>query len=313
VGVTARRALLRRRRWVGKDRPVIPPAAVLAAIRAATGTRPNSWQHVVAGHTHAEKWLVELQDGRTAFVKAGTETGARAQIEREASVLEAVEASFMPGLHGAASEDDWSVVVLEDLTHDVWPPPYPDRGEALLETVKQVAETPPPPGLQRRPEGRPLGTYWQRIADDPEPVLGHGLFSAAWLETAQPVLDAAESSAKLAGDDFLHDDVWAENVCYTPRGALLIDWASASIGDRRIDLAYALLSIRSSGIRPPPIDFPEETAYAALLAGANAYHAAQPPDDSIRHGSALRAGWLLDLEFALDWASELLQLEPRRR
>lgn len=290
-----------------------PAEAVLAAITAATGARPTSWQYIVAGHTHAEKWLVELQDGRRAFVKAGAETSARAQIEREASILESVAAAYMPRFYGAATVDDWSVLVLEDLSRAVWPPPYADRGAALLKTVMQVAATPPPHGLRRRPEGRPLGTYWQRIAADPEPVLAHGLFSAEWLERAQPVLDAAESLAELSGDDFLHDDVWAGNVCYTDRGALLIDWASASIGDRRIDLAYALLSIRSSDSKPPPIDFPEEAAYAALLAGANAYHAAQPTDESIPHESLLRAGWLHDLEFALDWASELLQLAPPPR
>ena len=107
-----------------------PPDAVLAAITAATGARPTSWQHVVAGHTHAEKWLVVLQDGRRAFVKAGMKTSARRQIEREAIVLEAVDAPFMPGVYGAATEDDWSVLALEDLSHELWPPPYPDRGAA---------------------------------------------------------------------------------------------------------------------------------------------------------------------------------------
>jgi aminoglycoside phosphotransferase (APT) family kinase protein len=257
--------------------------------------------------------LVALTDGRTTFVKAGTEASARAQIEREASILESVAAAYMPRLYGQATVDNWSVLVLEDLSRAAWPPPYPDRGAALLETVMQVAATPPPQGLGRRPEGRPLGTYWQRIAADPEPVLAHRLFSAEWLERAQPVLDAAESLAVLAGDDFLHDDVWVGNVCYTGRGALLIDWASASVGDRRIDLAYALLSIRSSGTTPPPLHFPDEAAYAALLAGANAYHAAQPTDESIRHESVLRAGWLHDLEFALPWVSELLELEPPLR
>lgn len=286
-------------------------AALLAAITSATGSRPTSWQHVVAGHTHAEKWLIELQDGRPGFVKAGTVGSARAQIEREASILDEVGAAYMPVSYGSAAANDWSVLVLEDLSRAAWPPPHPGRGAALLETVMQVAATPPPPGVRRRPEGRPFGTYWQRIAADPDLVLAHGLFSAEWLDEAQPALDSAESLAMLAGDDFIHDDVWAGNVCYTPRGALLIDWASASIGDHRLDLAYALLSIRSSGVDPPPCDFPEEAAYASLLAGANAYQVAQPVDESIRHESVLRAGWLHDLEFALDWAIELLQLPPR--
>ena len=290
-----------------------PPAAVLAAITTTTGSRPTSWQHVVAGHTHAEKWLIDLDDRRKGFVKAGMDGSARTQIEREAFILETVAATYMPRFYGAATVDDWSVLILEDLSGAAWPPPYPDAGAALLETVMQVAATQPPQGLRRRPDGRPLGTYWQRIAADPEPVLAHGLFPADWLESAWPVLDAAESLAQLAGDDLLHDDVWSGNVCYMGRGALLIDWASATVGDHRIDLAYALLSIRSSGAKPPPIDFPDEAAYAALLAGANAYQVAQPTDESIRHESVLRAGWLHDLEFALDWASELLQLPPPSR
>jgi aminoglycoside phosphotransferase len=289
---------------------VDPPAAVTAAITEATGAAPTAWQHVVAGHTHAEKWRIGLGDGSTAFVKAGSEESARAQIEREAFILDAVAATCMPKLYGAATADGWAVLVLEDLSSTLWPPPYPDRGAALLETVGQLATMQPPEGLRRRPEGRPFGTYWQRIAEDPGPVLALELFSAEWLEEAQPALDSAESLAKLAGDDLLHDDVWAGNVCYADRGALLIDWASASIGDRRIDLAYALLSIRSSGIKPPAIHFPEEAAYAALLAGANAYQAARPPDESIRHASVLRAGWLHDLDFALEWACELLELAP---
>jgi hypothetical protein len=283
---------------------------VPAAVRKATGARPTSWQHVVAGHTHAEKWLVELANGERAFVKAGLGPAGE-QIEREASVLGSVAAPYMPQLLGASNAGPWAVLVLEDLSAAQWPPPYVDDGAALLEAVNQVGSTPPPPGLRRRPEGRPFGTYWQRIAADPEPVLALGALTAEWLEAAQPSLDEAESVARLAGDDLLHDDVWAGNVCYAERGAVLVDWASASIGDRRVDLAYALLSIRAEGAAPPAVEFPDEAAYAALLAGANAFQAAQPVDPSIRHADVLRAGWLHDLEYALDWASELLELPPR--
>jgi aminoglycoside phosphotransferase (APT) family kinase protein len=284
-----------------------PPHEVVKAVAAAAGKTPTSWRHVVAGYTHAEKWLVELGD-RTAFVKASANEVARGQIEREAAVIAAVAAPYMPRMYGWKRVDDWATLVLEDLSTSEWPPPYPDRGEALLETVAQVAATPPPPGLEGRPEGRPYGTYWHRIAADPGPVLANGSFSAAWLEAALPALDAAESRAQLAGDAFHHDDVWAGNVCYAERGALLIDWPSASIGDRRLDLAYAVLSIRSSGAVPPRVDFPDEAAYAALLAGANAYQASQPVNPLIAHGEALRDGWLFDLDYALVWACELLDL-----
>jgi aminoglycoside phosphotransferase (APT) family kinase protein len=288
-----------------------PPAEVAAAVAGALGGSPGSWRHFVAGYTHAEKWIVTLSD-RTAFVKASANDVARRQIEREASIIEAVAAPYMPRLYGWKTVDDWTTLVIEGLAAAHWPPPYPDGGGALLETVEQVATTPPPPGLEGRPEGRPHGTYWQRIAANPEPVLANGSFSAAWLEAALPALDAAESRAQLAGDSFRHDDVWAGNVCYAKRGALLVDWASAALGDRRLDLAYAVLSIRSSGADPPRVDFPDEAAYAALLAGANAYQAAQPVNPLIAYGDELREGWLFDLDFALVWASELLDLPPPR-
>jgi Phosphotransferase enzyme family len=253
---------------------------------------------------------VTLADGRTVFVKAGTEASARRQIERERTVIRAVRAPFMPSVYGGAVDDAWSTLVLEDLSDGQWPPPYVDNGAALLEAVARLGETRPPAGLSRRPAGRPLGTYWERIAAAPEPVLAEGSFSSTWLEHCLPELIAAESRARLDGDDFLHDDVWHGNVCYTDRGAVLIDWASASIGDRRLDLAYALLSIRACGATPPAVEFEDEAAYAALLAGSNAYNAAQPVDESIMRASVLREGWLHDLQYALAWVAGLLGL-PR--
>src|SRR6266540_2656006 len=177
-----------------------PPADVLAAVTEATGRQATSWHHFVAGYTHAEKWLVEL-DGDRAFVKAAANAVARGQIEREAAIIDAVRAPYMPRFYGSAAVGEWAVLVLEDLSGAQWPPPFVDGGEAFLETVARVGSTPPPPGLDRRPDERPYGTYWQRIAADPDPVLANGSFSAAWLEAALSLLDAAESRAELAGDD----------------------------------------------------------------------------------------------------------------
>ena len=251
-----------------------------------------------------------LDDGRSVFVKAGTAPSARAQIQRERQIIEAVSAPFMPRVYGGSTDDEWSALVIEDLSGGHWPPPYPDDGRALLDAVSMVGDVAPPAIVARRPSGRPFGTYWERVTADPGPVLAHGSFSRDWLEHCAPQLIAAESRARLDGDDFLHDDVWHGNVCYTERGAVLIDWASVSIGDHRLDLAYALLSIRASGATPPPIEFDDEAAYAALLAGSNAYNAAQPIDESISRASVLRDGWLHDLQYALVWVAGLLGL-PR--
>ena len=93
-----------------------PPTAVVAAVRAVTGAQPSAWRHVVAGHTHAEKWVVELDDGRSAFVKAAAEPSARSQVEREAELLQSLAAPYMPYVHGASTVEEWAVLVLEDLS-----------------------------------------------------------------------------------------------------------------------------------------------------------------------------------------------------
>ena len=105
---------------------------------------------------------------------------------------------------------------------------------------------------------------------------------------AQPILHAAESSAQLAGDDLLHDDVWAGNVCYTG-GAILIDWASAQVGrSRSTDLPTRCYRFARRGAVPPPVEFADEPAYAALLAGSCAFQAAQPVNESIKRVSVTR-------------------------
>jgi aminoglycoside phosphotransferase len=285
-----------------------PPSVVLDAVTAAVRARPVSWRHTVAGHTHAEKWLMTLDDGRAVFVKSGFEPSAREQIDRERAILEAVDGPFMPQSYGGGRVDDWSTLVLEDLSGAHWPPPYPDGGTALLEAVARVGDAAPPAFVERRPPGRPFGTYWERIAATPEPVLALGSFSPAWLDRCLPDLIAAESRARLDGNDLLHDDIWHGNVCYAERGAILIDWASASIGDRRVDLAHALLSIRASGSTPPTTAFEDETAYAALIAGSSAYNPTQPVDESLVRPSSLRAGWLHNLTYALVWVTDSLGL-----
>ena len=57
------------------------PAAVTAVVARATGSRPASWQRVVAGYTHADKWRIDLGSS-TAFVKASANAVARGQIEQ---------------------------------------------------------------------------------------------------------------------------------------------------------------------------------------------------------------------------------------
>ena len=265
-------------------------------------------------YTHAEKWLVELADGRSVFVKAATEPSAQPQVEREAALLASVAAPYMPYVHGASTVDGWAVLVLEDLSRAHWPPPYEDRGEALLDTVRQVAATTPPPGLERRPEGRPFGTYWQRIADDPEPC---------WLMGSSPRNGSKTPSQSFTRRSRQHGSLETTSSTMTSgRGTSATRSAaqSSSTGHRcvRSVITASTLPTRCYRFARPEqcrrrSSSPTRRPTVAPLAGSCAFQAAQPVDESIKHESVLRAGWLHDLEYALEWACELLQLSPPRR
>jgi aminoglycoside phosphotransferase (APT) family kinase protein len=126
------------------------------------------------------------------------------------------------------------------------------------------------------------------------------------------VLAAAEARADAGGDDLIHFDVWSANICFTDRGAVLVDWGDAVQGNRWIDAAFALRSVRAEGATPPPIDFPDEDAYMALIAGHDAWEATQPPPEWVVDFERLRAWWIRDLAVALPRAAALLGLPPVR-
>jgi aminoglycoside phosphotransferase (APT) family kinase protein len=278
------------------------PREVVAAVERVLGAPVDAWGFVATGHTQALKWIVP-----GAFVKAGAEPTARSQVEQEAAVLASLgDAPFVPHVHGFEHSGDYAVLVLEDLKDGRWPPPYPDRGEALFETLHLVAGTPPAPFLDRQPQERPDGTHWSRLAADPKAL--RALVRREWLEAALPLLDEAESQAILHGDRLIHGDLWEGNTCYMARGVVFVDWAHALVGDPRIDLAYAIVSVRATKVKPVPVELSDAHAYAALLAGANAWSVIHPPE--VPGIGLLAAVHRRQLAAALAWAAELLGLPP---
>jgi aminoglycoside phosphotransferase (APT) family kinase protein len=278
------------------------PQEVVEAVERVLGTSIDAWGYVAAGHTQALKWIVP-----GGFVKAGAEPPARAQVEREAAVLASLgDASFAPRVRGFEQSGDYAVLVLEDLNEGRWPPPYPDRGEALFETLRLVSGTPPAAFLQRQPLERPQGTYWSRLAADPREL--QALVRREWIVQALPLLDEAESRATLNGDRLVHGDLWEGNTCYTPRGVVLVDWADALVGDPRIDLACAIVSVRATKVKPAPVELEDAPAYAALVAGANAWSVIHPPE--VPGVGLLTTVHRRQLAAALAWSAELLGLPP---
>ncbi len=270
---------------------------VAEAVRRATGRRAVMWKAGGrGGHTGAPKWLVELEGCVRAFVKAGAS-------EEEQAVYAEVSGSFLPRLYGTAD----GVLVLEDLSDGDWPPPYPGDVRPLFAALDEIGATIPPEQLPPLRGPR----YWELVRGDPAPFLALGLVSAEWLDASIETLVAVESRAELAGDALVHGDVWAGNVCFTARGAVLVDWGDARRGNPEFDVALAAFSVRNNGASPPELAF-DLAPWIALLTGQWAVGAPKPLPDWIRPDSTLREAQRRELAGALAWAAEALGLPPPR-
>ncbi|MFO7571054.1 MAG: phosphotransferase [Gaiellaceae bacterium] len=260
----------------------------------------------MGGYTRSRTWRVESTDG-TVFVKEAADEGSLYMLRREAAVYRSVRGAFLPALVGFADRGERALLAIEYLEDAVWPPPYPDDVGPLFAALDLVAAATPPGEIPSQP---PRASLWRRVEDDPEPFLGLGLCSRAWLERSLDALVAAEAEADLTGDALVHNDVYSANVAFTGRGAMLVDWGAAVRGSRWIDVSLALLSVRVEGGTPPESALPDAHAFAATWAGHFAVEAPAPLPAWAEPGSTLREDMKGDLAHALDWCVEALELPP---
>lgn len=276
----------------------------LELVAAALGSSPRSFERVEAGgYTRSERWRVDTRDGR-AFVKQAEDEGSLHMLRREAVVYAEVHGPFLPRYVGFADSGTRAVLAIELLDDAQWPPPYPDDVSPLFEALEQGAASPVPRGLPALTQTR----RWEQIAADPEPLLGLGLCSREWLERSLSTLVAAEAKAVIEGEELVHGDVYSGNVGFLDGRAVLVDWGAAVRGSRWSDVGFAILSVRVEGGVLPALEFPNEPAYAAAIAGIFALEAPKPAPEWARPESTLREDMAADLVHALHWTAEQLDL-----
>ena len=281
-----------------------------ALLSEVLGSPPVRRWRATGGFTPAERWIIGLADGRSVFVKAAVNELTAEWLRREHRLYAALGAPYMPTLLGWADADDFPILVLEDLSSCFWPPPWTDeRVASVLRTMRLVAATRPPEWLPRSVDSHWLDRGWQSIADDPAPLLGTGVATAAWLEESLPGLVEASAVCRLEGEELCHFDVRSDNMCFRADGsAVLVDWNLAEAGNGRLDIAFWLPSLEKEGGPPPEAVLPDAGPEAAVVAGFFAARAGLPP---IPDAPAVRPFQLSQLRFALPWACRALGLpEP---
>lgn len=220
-------------------------ARALKKLRAA----PVAWGPVTtAGHTPARRWVVTLDDGFRAFVKVATDHLTASWLRDEHLTYSLLRgAPFMPRYLGWYDDGRHPVLALEDLSGAEWPPPWSGpRVDQVRACLDEVHAAPAPDGTPRAADDRlQLHDAWNEVARDPEPFLGLGLCSRAWLEASLPALANAAASAELDGEALLHFDVRSDNICFREGRALLVDWNWASVGNPLLDLVAWLPSLHA--------------------------------------------------------------------
>ena len=261
----------------------------------------------IGGYTPAERWVVELADGRSAFVKAAVNDLTALWLRKEYRMYAELRAPFMAELLGWTDEDGMPILILEDLSGCAWPPPWSEnRIDAVLATLQQVAATPPPAWLARSSEAAWIADGWARVAADPAPLLATGAVSSAWLDMALPMLLEVAGPEVIAGDQLCHFDVRSDNVCFRTDGsAVLVDWNLAEIGNARLDVAFWLPSLALEGGPPPESVLPDAAPEAAVVAGFFASRCGLPV---IPDAPTVRDFQRRQLTTALPWACRALGL-----
>jgi hypothetical protein len=274
-------------------------------VARAAGSRVASARPVAGGYTAARRFVVSLEDGRSAFLKAATDGETAAWLAAEAVAYRGVRADFLPALL-AWDPTSLPFLLLEDLSHARWPPPWGEGDpRRVVSTLERVHATPPPAGLPTVASQADEIRGWPRVEADPRPFLSLGLVTSAWLARALPALARAEADLRLDGDDLLHMDVRSDNLCFAGDRTVLVDWSWACVGNGDVEVGYFLPSLHLEGGPAPEEVLPRRPDLAACVTSWFARHAGLPPPAP---GSRVREVQRAQLLASLPWAVRALGL-----
>lgn len=281
--------------------------ALAERVARSLSQRLLAWRPITQGYTTAVCLIVTCADRRSVFVKGATDARTAEWLRREHAIYSHVRAPFLAAMH--VWEDDGSkpFLVLEDLSKAVWRAPWTARRiMQVLDTLRQVAATSPPAGLESLEERRSHLAGWAKVRQDPGPFLRLRVCTADWLARTLDALVRAEAGVRLTGNGLVHCDVRSDNLCFINNRVVFVDWTWACRGNGDFDVAAWLPSLYLEGGPLPDTMLSEQPHFAALVSGYFAARAGLPVEQS----ASKRALQQAQLRAALPWAVRALGLPP---
>ena len=278
--------------------------AHLETITRILGWTPASFSPVRGGYTPAAR-SVARQGERRAFVKMATTPHTAAALRREIAAYKKLADGPRPQLLGFDEGGPLPMLIIEDLSGAIWPPPWTDSlvsaAIAAIGALHEMQADLPSfeairgPGLQG----------WATVRADPSAFLALGLVSRDWLEKALPALIEAEGACETAGSAPSHMDLRSDNMCLAGGSVKFIDWSEACLSNPRLDLGAWLPSLAHEGGPPPEAILPDAPEVAAWVSGFFAARAGLP---GIEDAPFVRRVQREQLSTALPWAQRALRL-----
>lgn len=279
-------------------------------IETTVGKTATNVRTVQRGYSPAKRMVVSFSDGSSLFVKIGTNEFTSGWLRDERRIYESLNGSFMPNCLGFDDDGTNPILLLEDLSHAHWPPPWHNEQIQQVLTSLQAVWRSFLPDLPKLAENMRLLDGWHRVAEDPEPFLSLGFVSERWLDKVLPRLLEIDGPTVAQGNSLLHLDLRSDNMCLVDNRAVLIDWNGVCVGNADFDLGAWLPSLEAEGGPSPETLLPDSGEIAGLISG---YFAARAGLDPIPDAPNVRTIQLVQLKTALPWAVRALGLPPLDR
>lgn len=283
-----------------------PPGPDIAElVGRALGEPINALRPVPGGHSESVTRLADRTGGGAVFVKAAGPAD-HAGLDAELAVYQALDGNRFLPRRLASTREPHPILVLEALESAGWVHDWTPHLIAATRTLlHEVHALPAPAGV---PVLDAVPNPWDAIAADPTRLLRMGVCSNQWLARHLDTLRAAAAEAPTAGASLIHRDVRAANLWFHGGRVVLVDWASAMIGDPWLDLHLWLVALHAEGGPAPDSGQGRHAVgHAALIAGQQPLLTPARYVDPTLFDQRRR-----NLAVALSWAARLLGIPAPR-
>ena len=267
-----------------------------------TGRKVGRLLPVQGGYTNACRRIVRFRDGNSAFAKCATDRRTSKWLQSEISIYRQLSGDFMAAAL-AWDEEEPPLLVLEDLSGNLWPPPWTTSGiDMVLDSLAMIHGS-----HASVPEYREVFAHrgWHDVAAHPEAFLSTRVASESWLTECLPTLLEAHNSVEPEGKALVHLDVRSDNICFRADRAVLIDWNNACSGNADLDIAFWLPGLRHEG-GPPPRDILADAGHMASY--VTGYFASRAGLPDLPHTPLVRKLQRAQLITGLEWTIQELGL-----